>query len=77
MEGNETAQARKTRNFCQFLKKRLNLEVVYIDERLTSKASERVLIEGGVRREKRKEYIDTLAAQMILQVYLDSGENTN
>ena len=77
MEGNETAQASKTRNFCQFLKKRLNLEVVYIDERLTSKASERVLIEGGVRREKRKEYIDTLAAQMILQVYLDSGENTN
>lgn len=77
MEGNETTQARKTRNFCQFLKKRLNLEVVYIDERLTSKASERVLIEGGVRREKRKEYIDTLAAQMILQVYLDSGENTN
>lgn len=71
MEGTETAQARKTRNFCQFLKKRLNLEVVYIDERLTSKASEKVLIEGGVRREKRKQYIDTLSAQLILQMYLD------
>ena len=71
MEGNETAQARKTRNYCQFLAKRLGFTVEYVDERLTSKASEQVLIEGGVRRENRKKYIDTLAAQMILQVYLD------
>ncbi|MGL4548832.1 Holliday junction resolvase RuvX [Eubacterium aggregans] len=71
MEGNETAQARKTRNYCQFLAKRLKLDVVYIDERLTSRASERVLIEGGVRRENRKKHIDTLSAQLILQIYLD------
>lgn len=77
MEGNETAQARKTRNYCQFLAKRLKLDVVYIDERLTSRASERVLIEGGVRRENRKKHIDTLSAQLILQIYLDQQSKEN
>lgn len=72
MMGQETAQARKTRNYCQFLAKRLHVKVIYLDERLTTKASERVLIEGGVRRENRKKHIDTLAAQIILQTYLDS-----
>ena len=71
LEGTETAQARKTRNYCNFLAKRLGLEVAYIDERLTSKEAERVLIQGGVRRENRKKYIDTMAAQLILQTYLD------
>ena len=75
MEGQETAQARKTRNFCQFLAKRLDLDVIYLDERLTSKASDRVLIEGGVHRGDRKKHIDTLSAQLILQMYLDQQEN--
>lgn len=71
MEGNETQQAGKTRNYCNFLAKRLNLEVCYIDERLTTRAAEKVLIEGGVRRENRKKYIDTISAQLILQTYMD------
>lgn len=71
MKGIETAQARKTRNYCNFLAKRLGLSVIYLDERLTTKASEAVLIAGGVRRENRKKHIDTLAAQLILQMYLD------
>lgn len=70
MEGQETAQARKTRNYCNFLAKRLNLQAVYIDERLTTRSAERVLIEGGVRRENRKKMIDTLSAQLILQTYM-------
>lgn len=74
MDGSESSQTRKTINFCQFLKKRLGIPVIYIDERLTSKASEAVLIEGKTRRENRKDYIDTLAAQMILQIYLDSSD---
>ena len=77
MKGQETAQARKTKNYCQFLAKRLNLDVSYMDERLTSKESERVLIEGGVRRENRKSFRDTLAAQLILQMYLDLNNNKN
>ncbi|HEY5537632.1 MAG TPA: Holliday junction resolvase RuvX [Acetobacterium sp.] len=71
MDGTESSQTRKTQNFCQFIKKRLNVEIIYIDERLTSSWSEKILIEGNVSRKKRKEYIDTLAAQMILQSYMD------
>jgi len=75
LRGEETAQARKTVNYCNFLKKRLNVEFIYIDERLTSKASNDVLIQGRVRRRDRKKYIDTLSAQLILQIYLDQESN--
>jgi putative Holliday junction resolvase len=44
------------------------------DERLTTVAATRTLIEGGVRRENRKEYVDMIAAEYILQGYLDSLE---
>ena len=44
------------------------------DERLTTVAADRTLIEAGVRRENRKEYVDMLAAVYILQGYLDSLE---
>lgn len=71
MNGSESAQTRKTVNFCQFIKKRLEIEIIYIDERLTSTWSEKILIEGNVSRENRKDYIDMLAAQMILQSYMD------
>ncbi len=71
MDGSESAQTRKTMNFCQFIKKRLKIEIIYVDERLTSSWSEKVLIEGNVSRENRKDYIDMLAAQMILQSYMD------
>ncbi|MEL7662251.1 Holliday junction resolvase RuvX [Acetobacterium wieringae] len=71
MDGSESAQTRKTINFCQFIKKRLKIEIIYIDERLTSSWSEKVLIEGNVSRVNRKDYIDMLAAQMILQSYMD------
>ncbi|PKM59243.1 RuvX/YqgF family protein [Acetobacterium sp.] len=71
MNGSESAQTRKTVNFCQFIKKRLDIEIIYIDERLTSSWSEKVLIEGNVSRENRKDYIDMLAAQIILQSYMD------
>ena len=71
MDGSESAQTRKTVNFCQFIKKRLDVEIIYIDERLTSSWSEKVLNEGNVSRENRKDYIDMLAAQIILQSYMD------
>ena len=47
--------------------------MIYQDERLTTKAAERMLIAGDVRREKRKEVIDKVAATFILQTYLDSN----
>ncbi|WKY43852.1 Holliday junction resolvase RuvX [Eubacteriaceae bacterium ES2] len=76
MDGSESAQTRKTINFCQFIKKRLGIEIVYEDERLTSVASEEILIAGKVSRQDRKKYIDTLAAQLILQAYMERNKGS-
>ena len=54
------------------LKKRTGLEVIMWDERLTTVSADRTLMEAGVRREIRKEYLDGIAAVFILQGYLDS-----
>ena len=62
----------KTRAFKAALERRTGLEVILWDERLTTVAAERVLIESGVRRENRKKSVDQIAAAMILQGYLDS-----
>ena len=67
----ETEQTQKTRLFVEELSKRTTLPIKFIDERLTTSSAERVLIEGGVRRENRKQVIDKVAATIILQNYLD------
>lgn len=54
------------------LERRFGLQVIYWDERLTTMAAERVLLEADVSRKKRKKVIDKMAAVMILQGYLDS-----
>ena len=56
------------------LKRRTGLEVVMWDERLTTVAANRAMMEGGVRRENRGKYVDKLAAIFILQGFLDSKE---
>ena len=61
----------KTLAFCETLKRRTGIPVVLWDERLTTVTADRVLMESGVRREERKEYVDKLAAVLILQNYLD------
>ena len=61
----------KTQEFKAALERRTGLEVILWDERLTTVAAERVLMESGVRREHRKESVDQIAAAMILQGYLD------
>ena len=61
-----------TQEFKAALERRTDLEVILWDERLTTVAAERVLIESGVRRENRKKSVDQIAAAMILQGYLDS-----
>ncbi|OUQ19379.1 Holliday junction resolvase RuvX [Lachnoclostridium sp. An14] len=65
-------RAEKTEAFKEMLERRLGLPVVLWDERLTTVAAERILMESGVRRENRKEVIDKVAAGLILQGYLDS-----
>lgn len=58
--------------FAEKLEKRFSLPVVLWDERLTTMAAERVLLEADVSRKKRKKVIDKMAAAMILQGFLDS-----
>ena len=65
-------RAEKSMEFAEMLKRRTGLEVQMWDERLTTMEAERTLIESNIRREKRKKYIDKIAAVFILQGYLDS-----
>ncbi len=65
-------RAEKSLAFAEMLKRRTGLPVVMWDERLTTVEANRTLMEAGVRRENRKEYVDELAAVFILQGYLDS-----
>lgn len=59
-------------SFAEELKKELQIPVVLWDERLTTMAAERTLIEADVSRKKRKLVVDKMAASLILQNYLDS-----
>lgn len=72
MNGTIGPQGEKVQKFSEKLKDALEVEIIFQDERMTSISAERVLIEGGVRRENRKDYIDKIAAVFILQAFLDS-----
>ena len=71
LKGQENEQTAKTREFIDKLKEICDIPVEYLDERFTTLSAERVLIEGNVRREKRKTVIDKVAATIILQNWLD------
>lgn len=64
-------QATRTLNYAEYLKEALAMEIEFVDERLTTASATRALMEGGVRRENRKKHVDKLAAELILQTYLD------
>ncbi|MBS5964300.1 MAG: Holliday junction resolvase RuvX [Finegoldia magna] len=66
-------QAKKVKTFVKELRKHTDLDIEYVDERLTTISATRVLIEQNVSRKKRKDVIDSVAATYILQTYLDMG----
>ncbi|MEW6443565.1 MAG: Holliday junction resolvase RuvX [bacterium] len=72
MDGTMGHQARRVLSFVESMKQRLKVPVITWDERLSTVAVERVLLEADVSRRKRKQHIDKLAAAYILQGYLDS-----
>lgn len=72
MDGSYGPAAQKVREFVAVLKEALTVPIEVWDERLTSVMANRVLIEGGVRRQKRKQKVDGMAAAILLQSYLDS-----
>ena len=64
-------RAEKSLAFKEMLERRSGLPVVMWDERLTTVAADRTMMEAGIRREHRREYVDEIAAVFILQNYLD------
>lgn len=65
----------KTEEFKKMVERRTGLPVVLWDERLTTVAADRTMMEAGIRREERKKYVDRIAATFILQGYLDACKN--
>ncbi|MCM3215270.1 Holliday junction resolvase RuvX [Niallia taxi] len=72
MNGSIGFRGEASQHYGKLLEERFGLPVVFWDERLTTMAAERVLLEADVSRKKRKKVIDKMAASMILQGYMDS-----
>ena len=72
MDGSEGPAVDKVRAFIKLLRGVTDVPIETWDERLTTKSAHDVLIEAGTRREKRKGLVDKIAAQFILQAYLDA-----
>ena len=72
LNNDEGDRCEKTREFAQMVERRSGLEVIFWDERLTTVMADAALAEGGVAKENRKQYIDKVAASLILKGYLES-----
>ena len=76
MNGTEGERLERTREFIGMIERRTGLEVIELDERLTTMEADRILDMTGVSESGRKEYIDKMAAAIILQTYLDREKNS-
>ncbi len=72
LDGRPTPQTRKVERFTAALEQRTGLVAERWDERLSTVAAERALLEGNVRRAQRKQVVDKVAATLILQGFLDA-----
>ncbi|HEX8438265.1 Holliday junction resolvase RuvX [Archangium sp.] len=72
MDGSEGPRAEATRKFADILTQALGLPVELVDERLSTVAAQRTLLEADLSRARRREVIDQMAAQFILQGWLDA-----
>ena len=75
MNGTEGEMVQMMRSFSDELSRRTGLEIVEVDERLTTSEADRILKETGVAISGRKEHIDKMAAAIILQTYLDMNKD--
>lgn len=75
MNGTEGERVELTMKFKDDLERRTGLKVTMWDERLTTVAADRYMMDAGIRRENRKQYVDEIAAVFILQGYLDMLAN--
>jgi putative Holliday junction resolvase len=74
IDGSEGIQCEKVNRFSVLLNKTFSLPVIKWSETLSTKEAEEILINAGVRWQKRKKMVDKLAACLILQNYLDSAD---
>lgn len=72
LNGTEGERCERTKEFQELLEKRTGLSVALWDERLTTVAADRAMMEKGMGRYERKEYVDEIAAIFILQGYMDA-----
>ena len=75
MDGTYGEQAEKVKRFAQRIIDRWDGDYAFYDERLTTMAARRVLLDADISREKRKQVIDKMAAVVILQGYMESQRN--
>lgn len=73
MSGDESRQSQYTREFAEYFSERTGRSIRYWDERMTSIEAERVLKESGISIEKRKKAVDKLAAQILLESFLEAN----
>ncbi|MCM8783473.1 MAG: Holliday junction resolvase RuvX [Candidatus Omnitrophica bacterium] len=71
----KSTQSSSVSEFINILRKNLNLPIETWDERFTTLEAERMLIQADVKRKKRRQVIDKISAQIILQSYLDYNAN--
>ena len=74
MDGTRGPAAEKTERFVESLKAELEIEVATFDERLTTAQAQRWMISHDISRKKRAKRVDEMAAQMILQTYMDASK---
>lgn len=75
MDGSESFRAEKTKLFAEMLQNNIDLEIIFFDERLTTVSAYTYLNQTNYNKHKKKNVIDALSAQIILQDYIDMKKN--
>lgn len=75
MDGTRGPRAEKTEVFCTMLKELTTLPIETMDERRTTVSAHSIMIENGVKRNKKKDLVDTISAEIILQTFIDKRRN--
>ena len=73
LDGSEGERVEKTKEFATMLHRRTNLEIIFQDERLTTVEAYEIMDLAGIKREDRYKYVDQVAAQVMLEDYLNSN----
>jgi putative Holliday junction resolvase len=71
--GNEDQKAREARAYGAWLHELTGLPIIFWDERFTTADAEQLLLDAGLTKKRRQERLDMVAAQLMLQTYLDAG----